>query len=39
VTVARLEGALHDVFLSAADVRADAYTQVIQWLRGYLPSR
>ena len=39
VTVARLEGALHDVFLSAADVRADAYTRVIQWLRGYLPSR
>ncbi|NEN08035.1 alpha/beta hydrolase [Diaminobutyricibacter tongyongensis] len=39
VTVARLDGALHDVFLSAADVRADAYTQVIRWLRAYLPSR
>lgn len=36
VTVARLDGALHDVFLSAPDVRADAYTQVIRWLRGYL---
>jgi alpha-beta hydrolase superfamily lysophospholipase len=36
VTVARLEGALHDVFLSAADVRANAYTQVIRWLRGYV---
>jgi alpha-beta hydrolase superfamily lysophospholipase len=35
VTVERIEGALHDVFLSPADVRADAYARLSRWLRGY----
>lgn len=39
VTIARIEGALHDVMLSAPDVRADAYTQITRWLRGYVRSR
>ncbi len=39
VTVARLNGALHDVMLSAPDVRADAYTELTRWLRGYLGPR
>lgn len=37
VTVARLDGALHDVFLSDPDVRSVAYGQIESWLRGYLP--
>lgn len=36
VTVARIDGALHDIFLSKAPVREDAYARVTQWLRGYL---
>jgi alpha-beta hydrolase superfamily lysophospholipase len=35
VTVERIEGALHDVFLSPAEVRADAYARLSRWLRGY----
>lgn len=35
VTVARIDGALHDVFLSAPPVRELAYTQVTRWLEGY----
>jgi alpha-beta hydrolase superfamily lysophospholipase len=35
VTVERIEGALHDVFLSPAAVRADAYTRLSRWLRAY----
>jgi alpha-beta hydrolase superfamily lysophospholipase len=35
VTVERIEGALHDVFLSPLDVRADAYARLSRWLRGY----
>lgn len=35
VTVERIEGALHDVFLSPPGVRADAYTRLERWLRGY----
>jgi alpha-beta hydrolase superfamily lysophospholipase len=35
VTVERIEGALHDVFLSPAKVRADAYGRLSRWLRGY----
>ncbi|GAC1374868.1 MAG: alpha/beta hydrolase [Pseudarthrobacter sp.] len=35
VTVERIEGALHDVFLSPAAVRADAYARLSRWLRGY----
>jgi alpha-beta hydrolase superfamily lysophospholipase len=35
VTVERVDGALHDVFLSPATVRADAYARLARWLRGY----
>ena len=35
VTVVRLDGALHDVFLSAAPVRGEAYRQIDRWLAGY----
>jgi alpha-beta hydrolase superfamily lysophospholipase len=36
VTLERIEGALHDVFLSAPPVRADAYARLDRWLRGYV---
>ncbi|MFF1877057.1 alpha/beta hydrolase [Leifsonia sp. NPDC058230] len=36
VTVTRLDGALHDVFLSRMPVRQQAYTRMTQWLRAYL---
>ncbi len=36
VTVARIEGALHDVFLSRAPARASAYAEMLQWCRSYL---
>ncbi|MET3718789.1 MULTISPECIES: alpha/beta hydrolase [unclassified Arthrobacter] len=35
VTVERIEGALHDVFLSPAAVRTDAYARLSRWLCGY----
>ncbi|MCC2661198.1 MAG: lysophospholipase [Arthrobacter sp.] len=35
VTVERIDGALHDVFLSRAEVRADAYRRLERWIRGY----
>lgn len=35
VTVERIDGALHDVFLSPAPVRQDAYARLARWLRGY----
>ncbi|XPP27022.1 MAG: alpha/beta hydrolase [Leucobacter sp.] len=35
VTVERIDGALHDVFLSAAPVRAEAYRRLDRWLRGW----
>lgn len=38
VTVERIDGALHDVFLSPARIRADAYERLTRWLRGYGPS-
>jgi alpha-beta hydrolase superfamily lysophospholipase len=34
VTVARIDGAIHDVFLSAPSPRADAYRVVADWARG-----
>jgi len=37
VTVARIEGALHDVTLSAAGPRQTAYASLTRWLRGYAP--
>lgn len=35
VTVERIDGALHDVFLSRAAVRADAYARLARWLKAY----
>lgn len=35
VTVVRLDGAIHDVFLSAKPVRDEAYRQLDRWLDGY----
>lgn len=37
VTLARLDGALHDVLLSARPVRALAYGRIAQWAAAYLP--
>ena len=37
VTVARIEGALHDVVLSAEAPRAAAYSALTRWLRAYAP--
>lgn len=37
VTVATIEGALHDVLLSARPAREAAYAEIAQWARGYLP--
>ncbi|WP_249368707.1 MULTISPECIES: alpha/beta hydrolase [unclassified Actinomyces] len=38
VTVARVEGAVHDVFLSAPPVREQGYAVLERWLRGYVLS-
>ncbi|MFD5598599.1 alpha/beta hydrolase [Leucobacter sp. NPDC058333] len=35
LTIDRLEGALHDVFLSRVDVRAEAYDRLDRWLTGW----
>ncbi|HCX85554.1 MAG TPA: alpha/beta hydrolase [Micrococcales bacterium] len=37
VTVATVEGALHDVLLSRPAVRARAYAEIAHWGRAYLP--
>jgi alpha-beta hydrolase superfamily lysophospholipase len=37
VTLERIDGALHDVFLSAPRVRQDAYTRLARWIRAYAP--
>lgn len=39
VSVARIDGALHDVFLSRQPARAQAYTSITRWLQGYAPRR
>jgi alpha-beta hydrolase superfamily lysophospholipase len=39
VTVARIDGAMHDVFLSREPARAAAYASITRWLRGYEPGR
>jgi len=36
VTIVRLDGALHDVFLSEEPVRQRAFEQIVAWGRGYL---
>ena len=38
VTLERVDGGLHDVFLSAPNVRADAYARLSRWIRGYMES-
>jgi alpha-beta hydrolase superfamily lysophospholipase len=39
VTVARIDGAMHDVFLSREPARATAYASITHWLEGYAPRR
>jgi alpha-beta hydrolase superfamily lysophospholipase len=36
VTLERIDGALHDVFLSAPKVRKDAYARLARWVRAYV---
>ncbi|MBT2584448.1 alpha/beta hydrolase [Arthrobacter sp. ISL-95] len=36
VTLERIDGALHDVFLSAPAVRKDAYARLARWVRGFM---
>ena len=36
VTLERIDGALHEVFLSRKPVRADGYARLARWLRGYV---
>jgi alpha-beta hydrolase superfamily lysophospholipase len=36
VTITRLDGALHDIFLSKEAVRQEAYKRIAQWPRAYL---
>ena len=38
VTVERIDGALHDIFLSAPDVRDEAYARLETWLSGWRAS-
>ena len=35
VTVERIDGALHDVFLSRREARAEAYARLDRWVRGW----
>jgi alpha-beta hydrolase superfamily lysophospholipase len=35
VTIERIDGALHDVFLSAREARADAYGRLARWVSGW----
>lgn len=39
VTVERIDGALHDVFLSRHEAREDAYRRLDRWVRGWNASR
>jgi alpha-beta hydrolase superfamily lysophospholipase len=39
VTIERIDGALHDVFLSARDARADAYGRLERWVTGWNAAR
>jgi len=39
VTIERIDGALHDVFLSAREARADAYARLERWVTGWAVSR
>ena len=35
VTLERIDGALHDVFMSGDDARADAYDRLLRWSKGW----
>ena len=39
VTVERIDGALHDVFLSRHEAREDAYARLDRWVTGWVASR
>ena len=39
VTVERVDGALHDVFLSRHEAREDAYRRLDRWVRGWNAAR
>ncbi|MFK4639032.1 alpha/beta hydrolase [Paenarthrobacter histidinolovorans] len=39
VTLERIDGGLHDVFLSAPAVRQDAYARLARWICGYMRYR
>lgn len=39
LTIERIDGALHDVFLSAPEPRAEAYARLERWLIGWRASR
>lgn len=39
VTLERIDGALHDVFLSREDVRREAYKRLARWTRAYIVQR
>ncbi|WP_449372918.1 hypothetical protein [Arthrobacter psychrolactophilus] len=36
VSLERIDGALHEVFLSSTPVRDEAYARLERWLRGYV---
>ena len=36
ITLSRIEGAMHDVVLSARPVRAHAFDELTRWLKAYL---
>jgi alpha-beta hydrolase superfamily lysophospholipase len=36
VTIARIEGAIHDVFLSRDEPRGQAYDALDRWVKGYV---
>jgi alpha-beta hydrolase superfamily lysophospholipase len=38
VTVERIDGALHDVFLSRREAREDAYARLDRWVQGWAHS-
>jgi alpha-beta hydrolase superfamily lysophospholipase len=39
VTIARLDGARHDVYLSEKAVRDDAFTLTARWLHAVVPTQ
>lgn len=39
VTIERVDGALHDIFLSRREAREDAYSRLDRWVRGWAASR